>query len=92
MTRLDGATAHEDATWITARDSRTDHAIFLQLGAARGGGWLLSFPTVQITDITRAASASGISGITVAWEARHDTSAGAVATEMQRAAFRAHAF
>lgn len=83
---------YEDATWITARDSRTDHAIFLQLGAARGGGWLLSFPTVQITDVTRAASASGISGITVAWEARHDTSAGAVTTELQRAAVRLHAF
>lgn len=83
---------YEDATWITARDSRTDHAIFMQIGNARGGGWLLSFPTVQITGVAPGTSASGIAGFVVSWEARHDSSAGAVATEMQRAAMRLHAW
>ncbi len=82
----------EDSTWFTAQTARTDHAIFMQIGNARGGGWLLSFPTVQITNVAPGPSASGLSGIVVSWEARHDSSAGAVTTEMQRAAMRLHAW
>ncbi len=81
----------EDGTWTTARDDREDRAIAMQIGTAAGGCWLLSFPTVQITDVTRTASASAISGQTVSWEARHDSSSTASTGELSYAAMRLHA-
>lgn len=83
---------HEDATWITARDDREDRAIFMQVGATAGAGWLIAIPTVQITEVSRAASASGISGQTVTFESRLDSSAAASTTERSYAAFRLHAW
>lgn len=79
---------YEDKTYETARDAKAALALFFQIGNAAGSSWLLSFPTVQITDIKRAASASNLSGLTVSWEAREDSSAVASTTDFSRSAFR----
>lgn len=81
---------YEDSTWIDHRDNRTDLAVFLQVGNVAGSTLLLALPTVQVTDVQRAASATGISGQTITFESRNDTSAAADTTERRYAAVRLH--
>jgi hypothetical protein len=81
---------YEDATWITARDDREVRALFLQIGNAGGSCIYIALPTVQVTDVQRAASETQISGQTVTVESRLDASAAADNTERRYAAFRLH--
>lgn len=81
---------YEDDTWINARDNRENRALFFQIGNAAGATVLMSFPTVQVVDVQRSASATQIAGQTVVCETRHDSSAAADTTERRYAAFRLH--
>jgi hypothetical protein len=88
--RVSFVVPYEDSTWIAARDDREDRALFMQIGNAPGATILVSFPTVQVVDVQRSASATQISGQTVVCETRHDTSAAADTTERRYAALRLH--
>jgi hypothetical protein len=92
LARLTFTAPLEDSTWIDHRDNRTDLAAFWQIGSAGGGGWLISIPTCQVTDVRLGPSASGLSGQIVTLEGRLDASAAASTTELSYAALRLHAF
>lgn len=81
----------EDDTWNTARDNREDRAVFVQAGNIAGSGMLISMPTVQITDVQKAAAGEGIAGQVVSFEGRHDEEI-AGATEVGYSAYRLHFF
>ena len=84
---------HEDQTWFTARNDRTDHYVFYQIGSVAANGCvLLSVPKVQITDV-QPVELSGISGQEVSWKGRHDTDwIGSGTSALRRSAFRVHMF
>lgn len=65
-------TTNEDNTWYTARDNKTDHAVFKQIGNQPGATWLISVPRVQIVDVQDAASTTEASGQQVSFEGRRD--------------------
>ena len=82
---------YQDQTWYTARDNRTDKAVFYQIGtSATDGGVLISAPTVQITNVQRV-NLDGIAGEDISWEARLDTdTTESTATDLGQSAFRIH--
>ena len=80
---------YEDDTWYAARDNRTSHAVFAQGGATAGSAFLISIPTVQITDVQPTASGEGIAGQRVTFQGRHDEEIGGV-TEIGYSAMRLH--
>lgn len=81
---------YEDDTWFNARDNRDDRAVFAQLGNIAGSAWLISLPTVQITEVQGGVeSGEGIAGQRVAFEARHDEEI-AGSTEIGYSAIRIH--
>lgn len=90
LAKITGTLPFEDGTWITARDDRENRAAFWQIGSTPGATVLISIPTVQVTQVPRAASASQLSGIQFVGESRHDASAVASTTPLSYAAFRVH--
>lgn len=80
----------QDVTWWTAKNNRTDKAVFYQFGTAAGSAALLSAPTVQVTNPQRAADAGGLAAQTVAWKGRRDTDTGASTTDIAKSPFRIH--
>lgn len=92
LARMTFTLPYEDSTWIDHRDNRTDLAAFWQIGAAVGGGWLVSLPTCQCVDVKLGPSASGLSGQIVTLESRLDASAMSSTTPLSYAAFRLTAF
>lgn len=92
LARLTFTVPLEDSTWIDHRDNRTDLAAFWQIGSAAGGGWLISIPTCQVTDVRLGPSASGLSGQIVTLEGRLDASAMSSTSALSYAALRLHAF
>ena len=79
--------------WYTSDSSRTNLAMFQQIGGSltSGGLILLSAPTVQIMT-PQAADNGGISGLTVQWEGRQDAAVSSPTTDLHRSAFRIHMF
>lgn len=79
--------------WYTSFSSRSNLALFQQVGSALTGGGivLLSAPTVQLTSPPQRADNGGLSGLSVTWEARNDE-ATAGSSELQRSALRIHVF
>lgn len=82
-------TFFEDLTYWTARDNRTDKAIFYTMGTTAGEALLISEPTVQIKNPQRAA-ADEIAGQTISFSGRRDTDVGASTTEIAKSPFRIH--
>jgi hypothetical protein len=82
-------TFFEDLTWWTARDNRTDKAVFYTMGTAAGSTVMVSEPTVQIVNPQRAA-AGELAGQTVAFKARRDTDVGVSTTALAKSPFRIH--
>ena len=78
----------EDLTRFTSRDSRTDHALFLQSGNTVGGTVLFAAPTGQLIEPERAPQ-DALAGQTWTFQARED-SAGAVSTELDLSCERLH--
>jgi hypothetical protein len=83
---------YQDLTWWTARNNRTDKAVFFQMGAAAGSTVMISAPTVQIVNPQRVADGSQIAAETIAWKARRDTDVGSSVTEIAKSPFRIHFF
>ncbi len=81
---------YEDTTWWTARNSRTDKAVFYQYGTAGGSAVLITAPTVQIVNPQRAADAGGLAAQTISWKARRDTDTTVLTTDIAYAPFRIH--
>lgn len=82
----------EDVQWWTARDSRTDKAVLYQSGITPGAAFVLSAPTVQITNPQRTVSGDEIAGQTITWKARRDTDVGSSSTALAKSPFRIHLF
>ena len=82
---------YQDQTWFNARNSKTDEAIFLQIGSSESNGAILiSAPTAQITDWQRE-DANGLMGQMVSWKGRLDgDTTESTATVMGYAPFRIH--
>lgn len=81
---------YEDDTWWTAHSSRTDLALFAQLGNVPGSTCLISVPTIQIdAPPQRTASGEGIAGQTVTWRGRLDAAIGST-SEISYSALRLH--
>jgi hypothetical protein len=83
---------YQDLTWWTARNNRTDKAVFFQMGTAAGSTVMISAPTVQIVNPQRVADGSQIAAETIAWKARRDTDVGSAVTEIAKSPFRIHFF
>ena len=80
---------YQDDTWYTARDGREVRAVFARGGNLAGSAFLISIPTVQITEVQPGASGEGIAGQKVSFEGRHDTEIGG-STEVGYSALRIH--
>lgn len=79
---------YEDLTWFDARDNRTEHSVWFQIGRSAGGSVMLSAPSVQITDVQRQ-EAEGIAAQQVSWKGRPDNySSGS--NDINDAPFRIH--
>lgn len=62
----------EDKSWYTARTNRTSKAFFLQIGSSiTEGGFLLSVPTAQITEVM-PSNVADIHAVDVGYDARLD--------------------
>lgn len=80
----------QDNTWRTARDSRTSHYIWHQIGSSTStGGAVIDIPTVQVVD-WQEVDLGGIRGEQINWEARLDEDI--ANTETLYSAFRIHLF
>jgi hypothetical protein len=84
---------YEDHTYLDARDNRTDHRVFLQIGTSTTDGAIcLSCPTVQVTNVQRV-NVNGVAGQEVSWEARLDAEANpSTDTDVSQSALRIHIF
>jgi len=82
---------YQDQTWFNARNGRTDHGIYLQIGSSETyGAILISAPTVQITDFQREDQ-NGLMGQTVSWKGRLDEdTTESTSTALGIAPFRIH--
>lgn len=85
---------YEGLTRFTARTSKTDYAVFYQIGTTAGSAVLISVPCVQVVNPQRAPDASQLAGQTVPWKARKDAdvfiSAAPATTDQGRSPFRIH--
>lgn len=79
-----------DLDWESYRDSKTDLALFQQIGSAAGSAVLLEAPTVQILDVQDGDN-NGVDAFNVNWRARLDTEI-AGSTTLGYSAFRVHWF
>lgn len=82
----------DDLRWWDARDNKTDKAVFYQAGITPGGAFLMSAPTVQITNPQRTVSGDEIAGQTVTWKARRDTDTAGSSAALAKSPFRIHLF
>lgn len=84
-------TPYQDQTWFNARNARTDHAVFFQIGSSETyGAILIAAPTVQITEFQRE-DLNGIMGQSVKWKGRLDAdTTQATATTLGTSPFRIH--
>jgi hypothetical protein len=81
---------YQDDSWMDARDASDNRAIFFTNGNQVGSMWMISAPTVQITDVQRV-DWNGIAAQQVSWKGRHDADTSG-ADELARSAFRLHNF
>ncbi len=79
----------EDLTFWTARSARGAHHLQYQAGILPGYSFLLTAPTIQISNPQRVASGE-LAGQTVAWRARRDTDVGVSVTELAKSPDRIH--
>lgn len=84
----------EDLAYWTARDGRTNHRLMFQIGSAASvGGWGISVPTLQVTNI-QGVPQDGIQYQEVSWVGRKDEETSKAATDgtddraLAEAAFR----
>lgn len=83
---------YEDETWRTARDNRTQKALWLQIGSSTTtGGVLISAPNVQIVNVQRV-DVEGVINYRVDWVARldADTTAESTFEGVAYSAFKMH--
>lgn len=87
----------EDINWFTARDFRTDKAVFYQFGnspsttaGASAGAGLIAVPTVQIINPQRAADAGNLAAQKVQFKGRRDTDVGSATSDLAKSPFRIH--
>lgn len=71
-------------TWA----AKTYQMLTLQLGTSAGLTLLITVPKVQIVNVQRSASESGLAGLTVSFEATEDSLG---TTDLLKSAFRIHA-
>lgn len=83
-------TYFQDATWFTARDSRTDKAVFYQAGQTAGSTVMISAPTVQIVNPQRVPDASQLAGQAIAFKGRRDSDVASSTSEVAKSPFRIH--
>ena len=73
-----------DLTRFTSRDSRTDHALYLQVGATVGATFLFSAPTGQLI-VPKTDEASGsLAGQTWTFQGREDESLSTPLTDLDQ--------
>lgn len=78
----------EATTMFDTWAARTYQMLTVQLGASAGSTLLITIPKVQIVNVQRAASDSGIAGLTVSFEATEDSLG---TTDLLKSAYRIHA-
>lgn len=81
-------TYYPDTTWFDHRDSSTALGIFYQIGNVAGSTVLLSFPTVQVTNVQRVDD-GGRAAQKVDFECRLDTHTTGT-SDLTDSAFRIH--
>lgn len=83
----------DDLTYFNARDNRTDHYVFYQIGTTAANRCaLFSVPTVQVTDV-QLVDAGGLQYQQVGWKARHDgDTTESTATQFGLSPVRIHLF
>lgn len=82
---------YQDQAWFNARNGRTDHAVWLQIGSSETyGAILISAPTVQVTDFQRT-DLNGLMGQEIKWKGRLDEdTTESTATNLGISPFRIH--
>lgn len=80
---------YEDVSWIDARTNATKKAIFYQLGNQSGSILMISVPTNQVTNITKA-DADGIRSQQITLQAQRDEDVPNDSDDLAKSPFRIH--